>query len=116
MNRRTFFSAMVLGILTGKALAKYRSHTDALYAHVEKPAILSPNAHPRPSGSSLKRDDFIPYLNGKAQKGVQEANAEEGWMNIKLRQGSIVRKYGDVQLLWITPERRAEFEAVPEVM
>lgn len=116
MNRRFFlFDALIcwtLGRLALPTKVKKKLHTDFEYATVLEGGQnrLSPNAHSRPKGMSPFRDCILPYLNGKPQELVQTANAVEGWMDILENKSCAVKRvYGDVQLLWSTPERKAEF-------
>jgi hypothetical protein len=87
-------------------------HTDFNYADVDGNNILCEKADSAPTMEVPRRQHILPYLNGRPVRGVQRASSVEGWVDIaaNLNCPHITRRiFGQVQLLWATPERRREF-------
>lgn len=116
MNRRDFlggFAGIAGAAVVGQAGVRDRAkppHTDFDYADVYGTYIASRGQSPKPAdASSNLRYQVMPYLDGRVMTRVQRANAVDGWLDVLTGCGATERVYGSVQILWSTPERRAEF-------
>lgn len=116
MRRRNFLQATLgflglSGVMAKKPLVA-QPHTDFLYATVDGPGVLSPDAHPVPSLDIARRNSCYAYVDGEMVPCAQRANALEGWVEYFewTNEGQVVhqRREGVVQLLWYTPQRYAE--------